>query len=911
MPDPCRRTLIAGPPASGKSHLTLEAVREALRSGQSGVRLLVPTATMAEHLRNQLAREGLVFQPDCVSTLARFLETWTADLTQVSGAALEIVTQAALARLAPAPFAQVAGLPGFHSLVARLVDEVSWAGCDARRLAAHLEGTQGYAAAFSQVYGAVEQEMSRRGWLLRGGWLARVAARLAEHGPGAVRSVFLDGFFSFSPPEIQVVEALARHAHVTVTLPGWEGAARARRALVRAGFAETVLVGRRRREPRVMVVEAPNLAREAEEIARRIVEEAGRGRPFREMGIVLRSAGAYEPALRSALGRFGVPARFYFGATLARLPVVRYLSSAVEAMLGGWDQSALLEMFEMPASGLGGTPAGDRLAFELGAKLPGQGLAGFGDLSSSRRLTELLGELERLEGWRRATATPGEWAARARTLRALHLPAPPAQPATHEMAAEWRAGAYALEAFDAAMEDTAQALDSASEMSFADFWPHAGRTLQLTVSRVPDRRRDVVHVVDAYEARQWELPVVFVCGLLEREFPRHHPQHPLLPDHVRRHLSERGVPVRTSEELDGEERFLFDLATTRASSLLVLSYARHGLSGEPALPSFLLDEYRRERQPETVSARPARPRPERAAAIGRTPRIYDEALRGYLREKHRTLSPTAIETFLECPFRFFAEQTLRLEGAPALPEERLDLALQGSILHQALAEWAQGRPEPEEIFARLFEAAGAAFHIPPGHRREALRLEMFRNFQRFVQDTQFPGGWPRRAEQSFEMPLGDDLTIRGKIDRLDEDPAGEQAIVVDYKYSRRERVRERIEESLEGGLVQAGLYMLACERVFGRRAAGMFYCALRGEVSWHGWHTLQHSIGRSTRCTPEVLREVIDTAVTVSLEAAARIRDGVVEPAPRDMDRCRFCACLDICRLESAARAAAGGGSEE
>ena len=54
---------------------------------------------------------------------------------------------------------------------------------------------------------------------------------------------------------------------------------------------------------------APTLEQETEEIARRVLEEAARGRPFHEMGIVLRTRDPYAPALTTALARFGIPAR--------------------------------------------------------------------------------------------------------------------------------------------------------------------------------------------------------------------------------------------------------------------------------------------------------------------------------------------------------------------------------------------------------------------------------------------------------------------------------------------------------------------------------------------------------------------------------------------------------------------------
>src|SRR2546426_54812 len=54
--------LLTGPPGSGRTSHVLAEFRQALRRNASDIRLLVPTATMAEHLRHLLAREGFVFR---------------------------------------------------------------------------------------------------------------------------------------------------------------------------------------------------------------------------------------------------------------------------------------------------------------------------------------------------------------------------------------------------------------------------------------------------------------------------------------------------------------------------------------------------------------------------------------------------------------------------------------------------------------------------------------------------------------------------------------------------------------------------------------------------------------------------------------------------------------------------------
>jgi hypothetical protein len=85
-----------GPPGSGKTAGVLEEFRAALREGRDDVRLLVPTATMAEHLQNAMAREGFVFRRSLAQTLNGFVESLTNDVRQVSDAVLYLIVEEAV-----------------------------------------------------------------------------------------------------------------------------------------------------------------------------------------------------------------------------------------------------------------------------------------------------------------------------------------------------------------------------------------------------------------------------------------------------------------------------------------------------------------------------------------------------------------------------------------------------------------------------------------------------------------------------------------------------------------------------------------------------------------------------------------------------------------------------------------------
>ena len=282
-------------------------------------------------------------------------------------------------------------------------------------------------------------------------------------------------------------------------------------------------LSRKRPNPALTLFRAPSVEREAAEIARRILNQAAAGRPFREMGIIVRAAETYVPVLRSTLGRFGIPARFYFDSDLERHAAVRFLSNTVDAMLGGWDHARTLAALRL-APRFADSNALDRFDFALREQVPNAGLGGLKALlvgpegtALSTGAGRLLRKIERLgaiEEWRSFALSPKDWAERLRALRGLFRPArPDGEPPVHEVALEWRSQTAALDLFEEALDEAAEALDAGRQMPLEEFWSALKSVLRLKPLRLEDGRRNVVHVLSAPEAREWELPVVSVCGM--------------------------------------------------------------------------------------------------------------------------------------------------------------------------------------------------------------------------------------------------------------------------------------------------------------------------------------------------------------------------------------------------------------
>ncbi len=291
-------------------------------------------------------------------------------------------------------------------------------------------------------------------------------------------------------------------------------------------------------------------------------------------------------------------------------------------------------------------------------------------------------------------------------------------------------------------------------------------------------------------------------------------------------------------------------------------------------------------------------------------------------------SVTALETYLQCPARYWYRYVLRLE-APEVWDPELAATDRGTALHTILERFVVERGyapiEGEQLDAAAAELHRIATEVfaeldRRGGAEPALLAHARRDWLSGLTDAE-PGPkgvlrvWleqevaassglePEEVEWSFtDLPMGP-LTLRGTIDRLDRLIDGSR-LVIDYKTGNAPRKRK-----VERGLVlQPVAYAAAvADRAQGQPVASTYYQLKKPtdvrRTSWVGdadlieqlveGPALRHTI----RLTPRQFQRYVDHAG----EAARRLTEGrfhttLAEPAEVHCSHCDFAR---ICRYDA------------
>ncbi len=717
---------------------------------------------------------------------------------------------------------------------------------------------------------------------------------------------------------------------------------------------------------------------EAELIGREILRLGRSGFRYGEIGVVARRPGEYVPLLRGVFRRLAIPLRALVPVSPADTAAGRHLRLCLDLFQPGSRPQSVFRWLKSPYGPLSSRKLVEKFEYRAIARLA-EVREGCWDgcVTQGTRLADILKRLAAFEAELAGLDDPSELAAwTLRLWREFACLGEISDQLPPERALELRTEAVAFRRIESLLGEIADAAraEHAGPMNFPEFRELLLSLLARERFWVRDRRQDAVNLMNPFEARQWELRAVFVVGLVENEFPAPIRDPLFLDDDDRRALERTcGLALPTTAHRLLEERLLFYAAATRARDRLYLTYPLSDSNGTPLLRSSLLHglgalleppacrKLQRQRsattfptelatgtgdllalahtelgarspQPEELSRavalyeelrRSSATRRAAAALAPRPGRLLMEAARTRLRERAVLFSASGFRTFAECAFKYFAQESLRLQPPP-LPKE-IDPQMAGKIAHATIEAWERGgRSQPIcEVLESCFDKKTS--DISPGHlaakEREELRrwLERFAAFEQQHGDRYRTEIRPEYIELKFgyaegapalEVTLADHTIIRvlGRLDRVEVVSAGDRklGLVVDFKYNAKLFNKENWNQIQQGLELQFPIYLLALQERFGLVPAGAELYPLKTEaLSRRGIYdsALLGQIfqppppAKAIRLDPPQFREMMEQGRQWMAQHAENIRDGEIAVFPKFPERCKNCAFFDLCRV--------------
>ncbi|MBI1284143.1 MAG: PD-(D/E)XK nuclease family protein [Thiobacillus sp.] len=174
----------------------------------------------------------------------------------------------------------------------------------------------------------------------------------------------------------------------------------------------------------------------------------------------------------------------------------------------------------------------------------------------------------------------------------------------------------------------------------------------------------------------------------------------------------------------------------------------------------------------------------------------------------RRYSPTAYQTLLDCPYRFFVKNVLGIRELDEA-DDALDKSDYGNALHRILKSFHDNAPPPERdaALALLSDISDAEFATLPAWTAAAWRSRWAAIRPAYIDawlDWVAQGWRYECGEAAFEVPFNvpglGDITLHGRVDRVDrriDQNGGEARIVIDYKTGAAQGLRKKLNDPAE------------------------------------------------------------------------------------------------------------------
>lgn len=534
-------------------------------------------------------------------------------------------------------------------------------------------------------------------------------------------------------------------------------------------------------QARITLAPAPHLEAEAHAVATWVAEQLHAGR--RDIALIALDRETAR-RVRALLERMDVLVTDETGWALSTTAAAAVIDRWLECVASDFPHVELLDLLKSPFV-LGELAARQDqvLAFELALRRQGvsQGMADMQRLAHREFATLpawLAALFDARQGFEQRRAPLTVWLARlADSLAKLEAIIPFKADA---------AGASVLETLDALRRDLA---DDGEKYGFGEWRRWLNLALE-SASFIDASVASPIVLTSLPAARGRLFDAVALIGADARHLPAR-PAPGLFSQATRAQL---GLPTAT-EDADATTTDLMQLLVqgpaliswqawhndepNPASPLVLRLQALHRAAWDSALPE------------QAIGVPPTQPGPLPGACVRPAPTVAAAQL-------PRHYSPTAYQTLLDCPYRFFARSVLGIRELDEA-DDALDKSDYGNALHRILKAFHDSAPpvERDAALAQLKEISDAELAALPAWTAAAWRSQWEKIQPAYIDAwlAHASAGWRYESgETDFALPhtvegLGE-ITLHGRVDRVDK--KGDARYVIDYKTSAAQGLKKKL-----------------------------------------------------------------------------------------------------------------------
>ncbi len=263
------------------------------------------------------------------------------------------------------------------------------------------------------------------------------------------------------------------------------------------------------------------------------------------------------------------------------------------------------------------------------------------------------------------------------------------------------------------------------------------------------------------------------------------------------------------------------------------------------------------------------------------------------RPSARSFSPTTLQHFAECPYKFLLHGIQRLRPREvSAPLEQMDPLTRGALFHEIQKVLLDSTPLTRENRDAAYDEADRVLNKLAAHYREQLAPAIPRVWNTEVEELRTDlRGWirqvaaagtewtPLHAEYGFGLrdstapaaQILDQYQLRGSVDLVEKHATKPLLRITDHKTG---KPPERPPVYVGGGTVlQPVLYALAVEELLGIpvESGRLFYCTQRG-----GYREMAVRLNHQSRHHARQILTIVEEAVATGFLPAAPVKDACV-----------------------------------